>query len=373
LAQAAAGSERWRSEVTAKGLGGRRARHSGVNQHGWYYVAAFAGIGGSGARALGDGIDCGGALIDHNVEWFESNYPLLYLFRRQIKDGGGAGKFRGGVGGEVGIIIHDAPEHAIRGVAYGVAGLRNSGRGLFGGYPGAPSTIILAKDSRVNDLVAQQRPALDLEAIGGEQSNLPYCEFELRGGDVLLIRQGSGGGYGDPLERDPQHVANDVLAGLVSREVARDIYGVVVDGEVLDEAATVLARTRLRAARGEDLDRPAWRSAQSGGAGLAGVPADGPLEPTDHMVNENLEAVIHAGEPWTRCAKCKQLLCPAHHDWSDACHRKLLPPTRAGALMAPLEGHYVLEQLTCPSCAALMETQVVEARAKLDVDGGQVP
>src|SRR5205807_1648521 len=144
---------------------------------------------GNGGRATRDGIDTGGTMTDHNVEWFESNYPLLYLFRTQITDGGGAGKFRGGVGGQVAVIVHDAPKGSIRGVAYGVAGLRNSGRGLFGGYPGAPSTIVLARETRVNDLIAHGQPPLDLVAIGGEQTTLPYCEFELGPDQVLYISQ----------------------------------------------------------------------------------------------------------------------------------------------------------------------------------------
>jgi N-methylhydantoinase B len=363
LAQAAAGSEKWRAEVSAKGLGGRRARHSGINQHGWYYVAAFAGIGGGGARALADGIDCGGALTDHNVEWFESNYPLLYLYRRQIEDGGGAGTFRGGVGGEVGIIIHDAPEGRIKGVAYGVAGLRNSGRGLFGGYPGAPSSIVLAKDTHVDKLMAEQRPALDLAAIGGEQSHLPYCEFDLQPNHVLVISQSSGGGYGDPLDRDPESVARDVLEGLVSPAAARDIYGVIMKGNDLDQGATELARSRLREERGEGIETRPRLAAESAGRGLIEAGGTRLPEPTDHLLDQNLEVAIRAGVPWIRCAKCKQLLCPEGQDWTDACDRKLLPPTRAGALMAPLEGQFVLEQLSCPSCASLFETQVLEALA----------
>src|SRR5205814_296488 len=134
---------------------------------------------GTGARAERDGIDCGGLelMSDFNIEWFESNYPFLFLFRREIPDGGGAGKFRGGAGQRTAATIHDAPEGKIKGVAYGVAGLRNSGHGLFGGYPGAPSTLRLAKNTRVYDMYAEKRPPLDVDELGGEVSELQYNEF----------------------------------------------------------------------------------------------------------------------------------------------------------------------------------------------------
>ena len=64
--------------------------------------------------------------------------------------------------------------------------------------------------------------------------------------DILYMRMSSGGGYGDPLEREPERVLRDVEDGFVSRQEARDIYGVAIDG---DEPALNLAATeKLRAA-----------------------------------------------------------------------------------------------------------------------------
>ena len=361
MTQMVTGSERWRSEVMAKGMGHRRARHAGINQHGWYYVAHFGGLSGSGARAFGDGIDCGPS-SGHNVEWYESNYPFLYLFRRQIEDGGGPGKFRGGAGEVVGITIHDAPEGRIKGIPFGVAGLRNSGHGLFGGYPGAPSTLLLATEMQVDELFAQKKPPLDVKALGAEATSLPYREFELRPGDVLISSDSSGGGYGDPLDRDPFSVADDVRQGLVSLQAARDIYGVVVDAEAVNQAATAAARNLLRGQRRHDTQRSSSDQASSNPAGGAGVFSA--LEPTEHPLRENLELARHAGGGWIRCAQCGHLLCPSDQDWTQACARKLLPPISAGPLMEPLEGQFLLEQLYCPSCAALLETEIVEHEAE---------
>jgi N-methylhydantoinase B len=363
MAQMVAGSERWRTEVMAKGLGHWRVRVAGTNQHGWYYVATFGGLDGSGARARGDGIDCGGGGLtsDHNVEWYESNYPFLYLFRRQITDGGGAGKSRGGTGQEVAATIHDAPEGLMRCVAYGVSGLRNSGRGMFGGYSGAPSTLFLAKGTRVLDLFAQNVSPVDLALVGGDVRALPYCEFELRAGDVLINGNSSGGGYGDPLERDPAAVANDVSEGLVSQEAALDLYGVVLDGAEVNRTATQMARARLRQERRDAGDRATAVGPDVDGNLWSGTDVTRQTEIALHPLRENLEVARHAGSRWIRCAKCKHLICREDEDWAAACNRTLLPPTKAGPLMQPLEGHFVLKQLHCPSCAVLFEAEFMEA------------
>jgi N-methylhydantoinase B len=375
MAQMVAGSERWRSEVIARALGHRRARHAGINQYGWYYVASMGGLDGGGARAGMDGIDSGGSgmLQDHDVEWFESHYPFLYLFRRHMLDGGGAGKFRGGVGQEVALTIHDAPEHAIRAVAYGVAGLRNSGRGVFGGYPGAPSLLIHHQGTQVREILARNELPDDVNTIGGEAVPLPYQEFRMGEADVLFISNASGGGYGDPLDRDPAAVLRDVQEGLVSEEAAQEVYGVVVTPSPspsprgrgdqhhgspvgrqyrLDEGATEAIRSRLREERQEDLF-------QAARGGRTSIP-DGAVEKDRHPLRENLEVVRLDDGAWVRCVRCGHVLCREEDDWTAACHTKHLSPTRAGALMEPLVGGFVLEQVSCPSCAVVLNTEVEE-------------
>ncbi|HEX3289941.1 MAG TPA: hypothetical protein VHR46_01010 [Gaiella sp.] len=68
-------------------------------------------------------------------------------------------------------------------------------------------------------------------------------------GDVLVFRTAGAGGWGDPLERDPQLVLRDVRRDLVSREVALRDYG-VVDDDAVDIPATEGERARLRTERG---------------------------------------------------------------------------------------------------------------------------
>lgn len=254
LMQALATHERWKSEVMAMTVGRRNIRHAGINQYGTYYVSNLSQtpVDGGGARSFQDGVDSGGgAKSCPNVEWIEMNFPVLYLFRRHARDSAGAGKFRGGVGAETAFAINDAPERKIKGVAYGVVGLKNSGQGVFGGYPGAPSVVELSKGTRLRELMAEGAALDRIQDLGGQTNSLPYCNFEVTADDVLYTRQSSGGGYGDPLERDVDRVLKDVVLGLVSTEAAREVYGVVVnlDSHEIDVDGTERLRSAMSAAR----------------------------------------------------------------------------------------------------------------------------
>jgi N-methylhydantoinase B len=251
LMQMLATSEKWKREVMALSLGFRLARHAGVNQHGRYYVSTLLDLSGAGATSCRDGIHSGGYLTAHNAEWIEANFPLLYLFRRHVKDGGGAGTFVGGAGAEAALALHDAPEGKIKIIAFGVAGLRNSGQGIFGGYPAAPSLLMLLENTKLPDLIADRKYPGDLAELGGQLRLLPYSEIEFTRDDVLYIRAASGGGYGDPLEREPQLVSEDVRNNLVSKETAEQIYGLVMDESALsaDPIRTQQLRLKLRQQR----------------------------------------------------------------------------------------------------------------------------
>jgi len=252
LMQMIATSERWRKEIVAPSASHRNCRHSGVNQYRRYSAfinMAHGAMDGNGARIDRDGVDSGGSYMScPNVEWMELQYPLLYLFRRHAVDSAGAGKLRGGVGVESAHTLHDAPEGKIGGVAYGVAGLENSGHGMFGGYPGAPSVILKMANTKVNQLFAANQPPTQIAVLGGEEQILPYCNFELGDGDVLYMRVASGGGYGDPLARDPALVRGDVANSIVSVAAARAVYGVVLGEHDLqvDLAATRRLRENMR-------------------------------------------------------------------------------------------------------------------------------
>jgi N-methylhydantoinase B len=244
-------SDRWRREIVTPGASHRNCRHSGVNQYGRYTPfinMAHGALDGSGARIDSDGVDSGGSYMScPNVEWMEMQYPLLYLFRRHAVDSAGAGKFRGGVGVESAHTLHDAPEGKIGGVAYGVASAENSGHAMAGGRAGAPSVMVKMAGTKINQLLAENQTARELAALGGREATLPYCTFELADSDVLYMRVASGGGYGDPLERDPERVRSDVVNLIVSRQAARDVYGVVLNTDLqIDWDATQEVRQSRR-------------------------------------------------------------------------------------------------------------------------------
>lgn len=255
LMQMLATSETWHKKIMAVTAYGRTVRHAGLNQSGKYYVSGLGSelaLGGGGARAERDGVHSGGSHQSAaNVEWMELNFPLLFLFRRHAPDAAGAGRFRGGAGAESALTIHDAPEGKIHGVAMGVSGVRNSGQGIFGGYPGAPSVLYHLQNTAVNELLGEGVPPVDLHALNAKPNLLSYSEFDFCDSDVLYFRTPSGGGYGDALERAPQAVLADVLEGFVSPHTARHCYGIVLNekGNGIDVVATENLRAAMKAER----------------------------------------------------------------------------------------------------------------------------
>jgi N-methylhydantoinase B len=356
LAQMVARSSRWRIEVMAQSMGNRMARHAGTSQNGRYYVSTLVGLSGGGATSFRDGIDSsgldtGGPSSCHNVEWVEANFPLIHLFRRHVKDAAGAGKFRGGAPEETALILHDAPAKSITFVALGTAGLRNAGQGLFGGYPGAPSLLIHLKNTQLRKALAENRSTTNIEAVGGERRYLPYCSIELLEDDIFLMRFGGGGGYGDPLQRDPAHVINDIHNGIVSESVAATLYGVIVDRNgKLDVLATRASRATLTSER--------LQNVQSGS--IAQDSFQGPQHAApDEPFQEYLTIHREGGAADIRCTQCSYVFCSPDEDWTRAAACRLLAPTAGGPRMAELDGQYMLKQLYCPSCAVLLCSEII--------------
>jgi N-methylhydantoinase B len=349
-------SEKWRSEVTAQNLGTRLARHAGVNQSSRYYVSTIVGLSGVGGRSWGDGIDSAGiemgqASTVHNVEWVENNFPLLYLFRRHVADGAGAGKFRGGAGEESLLMLHDAPEGKIKIVALGVAGLKNSGYGTGGGYPGAPAILTHIEDSDIKQMITAGKLPDDLESMGGTKKLLDYRTFELCSDDLLFLRCASGGGYGDPLDRDSESVVNDVINGMVSRQAAENVYGVVMGPDHrVDAVETNRRRSSLKLERQQS--RPA-----AGQPAASGRLRDGAVR---QPLQEYLQVCIDGEASWISCASCGHLLCRSEDDWADACSFGMFPPTKAGPLMHVLVGKYLFKQWCCPRCGVSLKVAMVD-------------
>ena len=180
--------------------------------------------GGMGARPALDGLSATAypsGLWGTPVEIAESTAPLNIRRRELIRDSGGPGRFRGGLGQ---MIELESSEGAPILLLAGVERTKYPARGRDGGHEGAPGRITLRSGPTLNGKGEQLIPA----------------------GDLLYWEAPGGGGYGEPSERDPLAVARDVRLGLVSLQAATEIYGVVFAGDgSLDEAATAERRRRI--------------------------------------------------------------------------------------------------------------------------------
>jgi N-methylhydantoinase B len=158
------------------------------------------------------------------------------------------------------------------------------------------------------------------------------------------------GGYGDPFERDPERARHDVVEGrAVSREAAREIYGVIVreDGS-LDADGTKRERAGRRAAR---------------------VRKDGSVKTLAREViaraTENLDIRRENGSLHCACAKCGADLGPLRDNYKEHCVMEEREITAAnpniGDWKRYIDDKPVFRQFTCPGCGALVENEVARA------------
>ncbi len=208
----------------------------------------FAGAG--GAKTYGDGVEIGGEMPNPisrmaNVETMEAGFPIRYLFRRRLRDSGGAGEFRGGVGGEIAIVPHGSPDGRIDFVLSGKGSKFPMSDGLAGGAPGTANDYVLYKGPK------GQAPRVETDAasLSGQAQPIDWGVFPLEREDAFYLRWNGGGGVGDPLERPLQKIARDLAGGLVSPEAAEAVYGVVLDAGGIDVQASEARREQLKAER----------------------------------------------------------------------------------------------------------------------------
>jgi N-methylhydantoinase B len=195
------------------------------------FVAQSIEAGGWGGRPDRDGEDvsmsvCQGDVRNTPIETMELKTPLIVLERALWPDSGGAGKFRGGLGVQTTIrSLVDGRWNA------GPPGHRSSCApwGLSGGKPGKLGHTLIREPG-------QDKPELSLtpRVFGPAQTEVVY-------------RTSGGGGWGNPLERDPARVLRDLREGYISIEKAREDYGVVPNPDLsgIDEAATQALRAEL--------------------------------------------------------------------------------------------------------------------------------
>jgi N-methylhydantoinase B len=181
---------------------------------------------GFGAHAGGDGENGMMHLSEpgcrnNPIEVLEMKAPMLVHRYELRQDSGGAGRHRGGLGA-----TREYEFLAEASALMLVKKTKTDPWGMAGGEDGKAGFTLL-------------RPGTDREVRTG-------AVYEpMSPGDVLVNNAGGGGGWGDPRERDPQAVLEDVLDEYVSVEAARESYGVVID--VATMTVDVEATARLRA------------------------------------------------------------------------------------------------------------------------------
>jgi N-methylhydantoinase B len=186
--------------------------------------------GGSGGRPWADGSDTIHVVPDSKnlpVEFTETRFPLRVEALGLALDSGGPGKRRGGLGYRKEIRV-------LRDAAFLSVADRSilSCWGLAGGRAGKPFRVTVDPGGPTE------------HALPGLVDDEP-----LVAGTLVRIDTTGGGGWGDPLDREPDLVAMDVLQGKVSVESARDDYGVVILNERVDETATAQLRKGMRSRR----------------------------------------------------------------------------------------------------------------------------
>lgn len=227
------------------------AANYGANAHylagrdlesGGYFVFGDLCPGGWGASPQGDGMDAcynrHGNCMDLTPEIAELLFPVRCLRRELICDSGGAGLHRGGLGSRQTWQVCRTEDATVSQI---MTQSRQGPAGALGGGPGRAGRAWL------NYGQAGQR------LLTGQEGQQPWRPSflnnqPLAAGDTYTCETAGGGGWGNPLQRDPQQVLKDVRDGRVSPEAARRDYGVVLGqgGDAVDQEATWALRQQMQ-------------------------------------------------------------------------------------------------------------------------------
>jgi N-methylhydantoinase B len=346
-------------------VGGPSYFYGGKNQHGWAVPQGLYDIhgGGLGAAPTRDGVSTGGhpnipsgGIAD--VERIEMQYPFTYYTRRHLPDGGGFGRWNGGNASERLYRARGSRDLSVDFKPYG--GMPHGGFGLFGGYPAGTGGIRALFEPETVPAGSITGPAGSIDGAGAYPTGAAELEPEhiakvsVPSGSPPRVRipegwwvadfvQG-GGGYGDPLEREPERVASDVRRGLVTARSADLIYGVVVAADgAADLVATERRRETIRAERrsGRAFRSKTWETI---------------LRPHEYLEIARGDA----GERAVRCARCGRVLCAADANYKrHALRRDRDLEELAGRPMPDGKPYIgVFREYACPGCATLLQVDV---------------
>ena len=319
---------------------------------------------GLGASPLRDGVNSGGHMNIpsggiSDVERTEMQYPMLYFSRNHNTDGPGFGKYRGGAGTYRIFMVYGSQDFSVDFKPYGW--IPQGAYGLFGGHPAGPGGIraIFLTDGDVNQRLTGGHYPAELDDIEAEDwgkalvpegapGRVSLPEFTLLSDYVP-----SGGGYGDPLDRDPAAVARDVRVGVSREETARRIYGVVLRGESgeADAAETEALRRAMRTARLEQA-APVTPGLERNGEAADWQPLV--------RIHENLEVGHNGNGKQIRCMRCGFLFGSPDENYKKRCLKRVVELDEIGgqrpASGDPYLGRY--HEYICPGCATLLQVDL---------------
>jgi N-methylhydantoinase B len=326
---------------------------SGTDQRGEPFGTAVLDpmAGGLGALSYRDGVDTGGLYLiprgmSADVEQNEQTFPILYLYRKELPDSGGAGKYRGGNSATLCFIRHKTDD-LVQSTATSGVGTPTS-IGLFGAYPGCTNMHLLMRGTDVHERFRSSDMPADIRELKGDLRMLPpkLAAIAQEADDVYESWWSGASGYGDPLERDPAAVRADVLDGAVTEQTAREIYGV---GASDAETEQLRRERRERRRRGR---APAAKPRVAQGDVVGGV-------------GEAIELVAERDGVVTACARCHTVLGVPTAPIEDGCHVYDMPVEESNRLIADprlfVDETMVHRQYCCPGCLTLISGQVTRA------------
>jgi N-methylhydantoinase B len=309
---------------------------------------------GAGANARLDGLDVSGAMaapgmLIPDIESNEQAYPVLYLWRRLAADSGGPGEHRGGVGIDSAFVLWGAS--ALSGTV-NASGWQIPVPGAMGGYPGGAN-----KFERINGLDARRAfsggniPRWD-EVADGDSIEAKASGVRLTSADLWRAITPGGGGYGDPLLRDPAAVVRDVALGAVSAGQAEQTYRVRLSDDAAGYDASATEALRASAFR----DRIGADSGRESGGTVGTVDsagADAGRSPLHAMI----DLVTTGARSSAVCVRCGHTIA-AGPDWRSGTHvvtRNLGDWAAASGVAIQGRDDTNLIERSCPSCGLLFE------------------
>ncbi|MFH2045109.1 MAG: hydantoinase B/oxoprolinase family protein [Pseudomonadota bacterium] len=325
----------------------------GPNQYGLVMGTVFFDIlsGGQGAGSGFDGVDSGcfpvtPEVIAGDVEMYESIMPFIYLVKRQAINSAGAGKYRGGTGMEVIYKVHNTP--GVQVLILGWNKETTGGPGLWGGHQPAPYKNYVANNTTSDAYLASGKAITcleDIKATGGDQKEWPTMVSATPAfqGDIYYLYGVGAGGYGDPLDREPERVLADIINLIITPEYAIDIYGVVIEGknEGINIEATEKQRELLKAKRRE-------RAASTCKAPALNC---APIEEGIIRIHENLQITK---DKKIQCLKCGHVFCGNDQNYKDHALKAEIKGCDIGANYLQTDRFLVYHEFYCPSCTTLL-------------------